>query len=121
MKKQVRIYYMFLVMKKLFVSDAYEKAVERLQCFQYSSDANSEKELVREKRKRRPAVKSDYDDESPGRRSDTTASEDEEYVPPKPPTPPALARRTSTALYLCYYNTISRVDSGYVCSCYRWM
>ncbi|XP_077561351.1 uncharacterized protein LOC144176636 isoform X2 [Haemaphysalis longicornis] len=76
------------------LADIYEKAVERLQCLQYSSDANSERELGRGKRKRRPAVMSDYDDESPNR-SDTTASDEEDYVPPKPPTPPALPKRTS--------------------------
>lgn len=97
-----------MALKKPFVSDIYEKAVERLQCLQYSSDANSEKELGRGKRKRRPAVMSDYDDESPAR-SDITASDDEEYVPPKPPTPPALPKRTSTASYLWLrYNYQSR-------------
>lgn len=74
-----------------FLSDTYEKALEKLQALEYTSDFTSEEELGRGKRKRRPTFPFDYDDST-----DTTGSDDE-YEPPKPPTPPQPRKKTGMA------------------------
>ncbi|CAN7947238.1 unnamed protein product, partial [Ixodes pacificus] len=68
--------------------DPYEKALEKLQALEYTSDFTSEEELGRGKRKRRPTLPFDYDD------STGTTGSDDEYEPPKPPTPPQPRKKT---------------------------
>ncbi|XP_077544843.1 uncharacterized protein LOC144158044 [Haemaphysalis longicornis] len=73
-------------------ADSYERAVERAQYLEYTSDATSERELGRGKRKRRSTVPSDCDSRS----SSNSSGSDTEYVPPKPPTPPLLKKKSVT-------------------------
>lgn len=81
-------------------ADTHEKALEKLQSSEYTSDLNSEEKLGRAKRKRRPALPDDYDYE-PADGADTMGSGDD-YAPPKRPTPPQPWKEAGVASLIVF-------------------
>ncbi|KAH7960321.1 hypothetical protein HPB49_018710 [Dermacentor silvarum] len=65
-------------------ANTYEKAQDKLNSLQYSSDTNSERELGRGKRKRQRAMRFGDDEDN----SSTDYGDSDEYVQPRAPTPP---------------------------------